>query len=231
MAEKKEISQKIINYAIWYYLKYFPSIKKLRQKLDMKFGPKSEKWQKYGWIFEDDIDYILEEKMWNILVEKEIISSKIRSYIARWKNYYYIVQKLTEKMFVKEEFEEVLRTEFDSDNTSLINSEKLYKQVLNLKKKNKSKNYIRNKFVDRKLDEPIVDKVLWDLFIDWEGDNIYNELIKVLKMPILHTKNELKEVINQLNFADKQKLMQKLVWKWFSFWDISDTLSAIEDIH
>ena len=231
MAEKKEISQKIINYAIWYYLKYFPSIKKLRQKLDMKFGPQSEKWQKYGWIFEDDIDYILEEKMWNILVEKEIISSKIRSYIARWKNYYYIVQKLTEKMFVKEEFEEVLRTEFDSDNTSLINSEKLYKQVLNLKKKNKSKNYIRNKFVDRKLDEPIVDKVLWDLFIDWEGDNIYNELIKVLKMPILHTKNELKEVINQLNFADKQKLMQKLVWKWFSFWDISDTLSAIEDIH
>jgi len=197
----------------------------------MKFGPQSEKWQKYGWIFEDDIDYILEEKMWNILVEKEIISSKIRSYIARWKNYYYIVQKLTEKMFVKEEFEEVLRTEFDSDNTSLINSEKLYKQVLNLKKKNKSKNYIRNKFVDRKLDEPIVDKVLWDLFIDWEGDNIYNELIKVLKMPILHTKNELKEVINQLNFADKQKLMQKLVWKWFSFWDISDTLSAIEDIH
>ena len=231
MPEKKEISQKITNYAIWYYLKYFPSIKKLRQKLDMKFGPKSEKWQKYGWIFEDDIDYILEEKMWNILVEKEIISSKIRSYIARWKNYYYIVQKLTEKMFVKEEFEEVLRTEFDSDNTSLINSEKLYKQVLNLKKKNKSKNYIRNKFVDRKLDEPIVDKVLWDLFIDWEGDNIYNELIKVLKMPILHTKNELKEVINQLNFADKQKLMQKLVWKWFSFWDISDTLSAIEDIH
>ena len=231
MPEKKEISQKITNYAIWYYLKYFPSIKKLRQKLDMKFGPQSEKWQKYGWIFEDDIDYILEEKMWNILVEKEIISSKIRSYIARWKNYYYIVQKLTEKMFVKEEFEEVLRTEFDSDNTSLINSEKLYKQVLNLKKKNKSKNYIRNKFVDRKLDEPIVDKVLWELFIDWEGDNIYNELIKVLKMPILHTKNELKEVINQLNFADKQKLMQKLVWKWFSFWDISDTLSAIEDIH
>jgi len=37
MQEKKEISQKIINYAIWYYLKYFPSINKIKQKLDFKF--------------------------------------------------------------------------------------------------------------------------------------------------------------------------------------------------
>ncbi len=202
----------------------------MRQKLTQKFWPQSEKWQKYGWIFEDDIDYIINVKLESVLAEKEIISSKIWSYITRWKNYYYIVQKLNEKMFVKEEFEEILRTEFDSDNTSLINIEKLYKQVLNLKKKNKSKNYIRNKFVDRKLDEPIVDSVLAELFTEWEGENIHNELLKVLKMPILHTSDELKEVILTLNFAEKQKIMQKLVWKWFSFWDINDTLNWIEEL-
>jgi len=38
-----EISQKIIDYAIWYYLKYYPSPKKLRFKLKEKFGPDSEK--------------------------------------------------------------------------------------------------------------------------------------------------------------------------------------------
>jgi hypothetical protein len=37
MQNKKEISQKIVNYAIWYYLKYFPSINKIKQKLREKF--------------------------------------------------------------------------------------------------------------------------------------------------------------------------------------------------
>jgi transposase-like protein len=32
-----KISQKIIDYAIWYYLRYYPSRKKLSQKLEEKF--------------------------------------------------------------------------------------------------------------------------------------------------------------------------------------------------
>jgi transposase-like protein len=47
MQEKKEISQKIVDYAIWYYLRYFPSVNKVRQKLREKFGPQSEKGKKY----------------------------------------------------------------------------------------------------------------------------------------------------------------------------------------
>jgi hypothetical protein len=43
----KKISQKIIDYAIWYYLKYYPSPRKLAFKLKMKFGPDSEKGKKY----------------------------------------------------------------------------------------------------------------------------------------------------------------------------------------
>jgi hypothetical protein len=33
-----QISQKIIDYAIWYYLKYYPSVTKLKQKLREKFS-------------------------------------------------------------------------------------------------------------------------------------------------------------------------------------------------
>ncbi|MCD5380855.1 RecX family transcriptional regulator [Candidatus Gracilibacteria bacterium] len=229
MAEKKEISQKITNYAIWYYLKYFPSIGKMKQKLDMKFGPKSEKGKKYGGIFEDDIDYILKEKMGNIIVEKEIISANIRNYLMRGKNYYYIVQKLTEKRFIKEEFIEILMSEFDSENRSLINPEKLYKQVLNLKKKNKSKNYIRNKFVDRPLDNEIVDEVLNEIFGDDESKQIKNELFKVLKLGIMPEDNELKATLKKLDFKERQKVMQKLVGKGFSFGEINDTLKGIEE--
>ncbi|MDP2396573.1 MAG: hypothetical protein Q8S84_02295 [bacterium] len=42
MQKNMEISQKIVDYAIWYYLKYYPSPKKLTQKLLEKFGEKSE---------------------------------------------------------------------------------------------------------------------------------------------------------------------------------------------
>ncbi len=104
----KQISQKIINYALWYYLKYYPSVYKLRQKLRLKFWPESEKWKKYWWIFEDDIDWIVKEKLWNILVENEIIDSHIRNYKFKGKSKRYIIGKMFEKWFVKEDYEPVL---------------------------------------------------------------------------------------------------------------------------
>lgn len=112
MHQKKEVSQKIVNYAIWYYLKYFPSINKLIQKLDFKFGPKSEKWKKYWWIFEEDIDYIINKKLKNILVEKEIIDTKVRNLQFKWKSKRYISWNLYEKWFKKQDFEEIIEQYF-----------------------------------------------------------------------------------------------------------------------
>lgn len=97
-----EISQKIIDYAIWYYLKYYPSPEKLRIKLVEKFWPNSEKWKKYGWIFKEEIDFILNEKMKSIIQEEEVIKSKIRNYKQKWKSKLYIKQKLFERMENKE---------------------------------------------------------------------------------------------------------------------------------
>ena len=89
-----EISQKIIDYAIWYYLKYYPSPKKMRFKLKEKFGPESEKWKKYGWIFEEEIEYIIKEKLKNIIQEEEVIESNIRNYKNKWKSKLYIKWKM-----------------------------------------------------------------------------------------------------------------------------------------
>ena len=58
-----EISQKIVDYAIWYYLKYFPSKKALEKKLFEKFLQNSEKWKVYLWILEKEIDFILNKKI------------------------------------------------------------------------------------------------------------------------------------------------------------------------
>ena len=216
MQEKKEISQKIVDYAIWYYLRYFPSIAKLKQKLREKFGPESEKGKKYWWIFEEDIDFIVNEKMKNILCEKQIIISKINNYINKWKNIFYIKSKLYEKWFIKSEYEEILVNEFNSEKSSILNYEKVYKQIKNLVAKNKSKNYIKNKFVENNFDAEIVDEILKDFFLNWEKEAINIELEKILRK-----KNY---ILEKIDFKEKQKITQKLVWKWFDFGEVIEIL-------
>ncbi len=102
------ISQKIVDYAIWYYLKYYPSPNKLRFKLKLKFWPDSENGEKYGGISDEEIDYIVEEKLKNIIVEEDVINAKIRWYLARWKSMLYIKQKLFERQERKELIEKCL---------------------------------------------------------------------------------------------------------------------------
>lgn len=107
-----KISQKIIDYAIWYYLKYYPSPKKLTQKLLDKFWIDSENWQKYWWIKQEEIDFIFWEKLRNIIQEDEVIKSKIKNYKLKWKSKLYIKQKLFERQENKDLIEKYLKEAF-----------------------------------------------------------------------------------------------------------------------
>ena len=109
-----EISQKIIDYAIWYYLKYYPSPKKMIFKLKEKFGPESEKWKKYWWIFEEEIEFIIKDKLKNIIQEEEVIESKIRNYKNKWKSKLYIKGKMFERMEDKDLVENKLNIYFEN---------------------------------------------------------------------------------------------------------------------
>jgi len=108
----QKVSQKIIDYSIWYYLKYYPSPRKLAFKLNGKFGPKSENGKKYWGISGEDIEFILWDKLRNIIQEKEVIKSKIRNYINKWKSRLYIKQKLFERMEDKDLWEKYLNEAF-----------------------------------------------------------------------------------------------------------------------
>lgn len=117
----QKISQKIIDYAIWYYLKYYPSPKKFAIKLKQKFGPDSEKWKIYGWISDEEIEFIIKEKLSSIVVEDEVIKSKIRILKDKWKSKLYIKQKLYERMEQKEFIETYLEEAFlDWENENLL---------------------------------------------------------------------------------------------------------------
>jgi len=144
------ISQKIIDYAIWYYLKYYPSPKKLAQKLNMKFWLKSDKGKKYWGIDDKVINYIINEKLKNIIQEKEVIKWKIIAYKWRWKSKFYIQQKLYQRQEKPE----------------------------------------------------LIKKYLNEYFKNWDFENCLNEYNKINKdLP-------------------KEKIIKKLINKWFSYNDI-----------
>ncbi len=109
-----EISQKIVDYAIWYYLKYYPSPRKLEFKLKEKFGPESEKGKKYWWMDKVEIDFIIKEKLRNIIQQEEVIESKIRNYKNKWKSKLYIKQKMFERMENKDLTEKYLAIYFEN---------------------------------------------------------------------------------------------------------------------
>ena len=203
-----EISQKIVDYAIWYYLKYFPSKKALEKKLFEKFWSNSEKWKIYWWIWGKESDFILNQKMSSIIFEEEVAKSKIRNYIEKNKNFSYIKTKMFQKYFDKELVLRILREEYNFENETLLNEEKLKKQIILLKQKGKSKNYIKNKFLERSQDKDLVENILSEVFCDWELENLKKEYEKI--------KNKL---------FDKQKIFQKLFSKWFNYEDIKRVIS------
>lgn len=202
-----EISQKIVDYAIWYYLKYFPSKVWLEKKLEEKFWPESEKWKIYGWITKKEIDFIINEKMQSLIFEEQVAKSKIKNMIEKNKNFSYIKNKMFQKYFDKDLVLAILREEYDFENETLLNEEKLRKQIFTLKQKWKSKNYIKNKFLERSQDREIVEKILDEIFDDSEKENILKEYEKI--------KNK--------NFP-KQKILQKLFAKWFNYREIKEVL-------
>ena len=145
-----DISQRIIDYAIWYYLKYYPSIKKLRAKLLEKFWPNSENGKKYWGIWEQEIDYIINERLQNIIAEDEVIKSKIRLYKSRWK----------------------------------------------------SKSYIMNKLYERQEPKELIELYLEEAFLEWEQENLNREYDKIKDK------------------YEKNKVVEKLLRKWFRYDDI-----------
>ncbi|MBS9775425.1 RecX family transcriptional regulator [Candidatus Gracilibacteria bacterium] len=202
-----KISQKIIDYAIWYYLRYYPSRKKLFQKLAQKFGPESEKGKKYGGIGDEEISYILDEHMRNIIQEEEVLRSKIKNLQAKGKNVNYIKNNLLEKYFEKTDIENCLEQEFQVSEQSILSENVLHKKIQNFKQKGKSKNYIRQKFIERSEDREVVEHILDEIFgEDDEFENLKNEYEKLAPK------------------YEKQKIIEKLLRKGFCYGDIKNVV-------
>lgn len=194
MKNKPYNFQRLKDYCLWYYFRYFPSNKRLENKL----------LEKSNWDKELVNKVISEIK--HLLEEENIIRSKIKNYLFRNKNLKYIKQKLYEKLFQKVFIEEILQNEYIEEGKSLLSENFVERKILFYKNKGKSRNYISNKLIERKEDIQIVEKALENVFIDWDKENLEIEYLKI--------KNSFKE----------QKVIEKLLRKWFIYNDIKEVI-------
>jgi len=133
--------------------------------------------------------------------EDEIIKAKIDNYIFRNKNYRYIRQKMREKLFNSEKVESYLEKYINSGE-SILDENFLRKKIENYISKGKSRYYIFQTLWETKLDREKLEVLLEEYFPDWESENILREYEKIRHR------------------YDKQKIIQKLLAKWFKYDEI-----------
>ncbi len=182
--------QKLKDYAFKYYFRYYPSNRRLLDRLTEKADWSEE----LAWKIFNEIKHLLQEE--------DIIRSKIRNYLYRNKNLNYIKQKLLIKQFPKTSVENILETEFLEKGKSLLTREFIIKKINSYKQKAKSRNYIRQKLIERSEDVSLVDSCLEEAFINWEMDSIKKEYEKLKGK------------------YTKEQIVNKLVMKGFKYKEI-----------
>lgn len=140
----------------------------------------------------------------NIIDEKSVLIDKINLLLLRNKNYNYILTNLMQKWFEKEMIIFELENKFDASNKSLLNKNSIYIKVQNYKSKNKSISYIKQKLIQREFDKEIVENAIYEVFWEGEEESIKKEIEKLSKK------------------YDKQKIIQKLIAKWFKYDEIKN---------
>lgn len=183
------------DYTLWYYFRYFPSINRLKEKLKEKTNSNHELIEL---IFNDVI---------HLFNDLDVLDSKVQNLLFRNKNKNYIISNLLQKKFNKEDIITILNKYIKSWE-SILTQSFLERKIKQLKWKNKSKNYIKNKLIEQQEDKEIVEQVLNNIFwIEWDIEWLIFEYGKLFNKNI-----------------EQKKIIQRLLVKWFNYSDIKKVL-------
>ena len=183
------------DYTLWYYFRFFPSINRLKEKLKEKTQNNTELIEL---IFKDTL---------HLFNDINVLDSKVQNLLFRNKNKNYIITNLLQKKFLKEDITKTLG-KYTQEGESILTRSFLERKIEILKSKNKSKQYIKNKLIEQPEDRELVEKIINEIF--WEDSD--NEAMKY-EFSKLKDKN-----------IDQQKIIQRLLWKWFKYSDIKTIL-------
>lgn len=196
--------ESLLNYAAWYAMRYFPSLRKLQESL-MKKSLNNE--VLVASVMEEMAAYISEER---------IVDGLVRMYTEQSKTRPYIEQKLKLKKFG----EDIIMSILESYRDSFV-SWTVYEQVITRKMndylgKNKSKKYIigtlTQKYPNFKNE---INTLLNDVIPD-ETEAIQTEFTKLSEKYDITSKKE------------RQKVIQKLCLKWFPYDVIRKVMNNID---
>lgn len=185
----------LYNYWLWYYLKYFSSKWKVREKLLEK-----------SWNNTELTEKVL-EKMEVIIEEEANTRARIKYLLFRNKNINYIKTNLYQKKYDKEIVEKLLKEEFIKEDESLLSENFLMKKVNDYKEKGKSRQYIFSKLIERKPDKALLESVLDRVFLEWDRENLVKEYEKIKGK------------------FEKNKIIEKLLRKGFFYDDIKRVIN------
>ena len=189
----------------------------------------------------------------HLLLEHQILPAKINNYIYRNKNYRYIEQKMREKLFPMDKVSEYLET-YRLKWESLLTDDFLARKIKFFKQKGKSNTYIVNKLWETKLDREKLEKILSEDSDDDSLQRELGKILKSItphpnpflsgegiegknKSPLYckdkwrtersdNSEVEVKQrgLGGELSYKEKQKLIEKLLRKWFKYGDIKKVL-------
>lgn len=142
------------------------------------------------------------ENISHLINEKEVIGDKIRLYLIKNKNLRYIQWKLILAWFEKYMVQEILEKDFLEEWESLLNEKSLFIKIENYKNAGKSISYVKQKLIERPEDRELIERIIQEIFENGEWENIIKETEKLK------------------NKYEPQKIIQKLIAKWFPYNEI-----------
>ncbi len=176
-----------------YALRYYFKYFPSKNKLYSKLTQKSDS---------EELPKKVLENISHLIKEKEVIGDKIRLYLIKNKNLRYIQWKLILAWFEKYMVQEILEKDFLEEWKSLLNEKSLFIKIENYKNAGKSISYVKQKLIERPEDRELIEKIIQEIFENGEWENIIKETEKLK------------------NKYEPQKIIQKLIAKWFPYNEI-----------
>lgn len=187
-------------YASKYIDKYYPSEKKLLNKLLEK--------SKNQDVAEAVVEYSLEKEIQ--MPDEKLAQNYFDNYVAMWKNYSKIKNLLVRKLFPTKLIDNIIDESKENTFGSLLDPFTLTRKIETLLKQWKSEFYIKSKLADTEYDRELIDEILNELNFD-NSDVMQKEIDKMIKKKLT-----------------KQKIVQRMFWKWFRYDDFKYYLEDYE---
>ncbi|MCK9272298.1 RecX family transcriptional regulator [Candidatus Gracilibacteria bacterium] len=181
------------NYALWYYLRYYPSIGKLVKKLEQKTQNK-ENIKKLLIELKDDFR------------EEYLLEIKIGELLDKGKSQRFIISKLIQKDFKKDDIEKILLN-LTPKSENNFKSYAYIKQKIELSLNKKSIKNIVCSLLQSGFDKEIISQIIEENKLGDTEDKILNEI----------------EKLKQGQFQ-KEKIIQKMFSKGYKYGDFKDFL-------